>query len=179
MLLSKSNSFSVDQNNELILDRLKERVQVQQASEIQRRLEKFYCTKCCHATRDSSQPPPTSSENSRWHWYSSNRFNTSGLRPHKSYLSRPREGHPTYAATPVPTLSEGRGGGIFIPPCIARRASLTRLVLFSFLIWLFFIMWQHGLNGRRSMVERRTSRRLWNRGVLARLYMSPWYDKSN
>ena len=87
-------------------------------------------------------------------------------------LDRPREGHPTYTVTPGP-LSEGRGGGIFIPPCIARRASLSRHVLVPnlALVSLFHAATATALRKlsiRRSLGGRRTPRRLWNRGLLAR-----------
>ena len=91
------------------------------------------------------------------------------------WSTRPREGHPTYAATPRPSLSEGRDGGIFIPPSIARRASLSRHVLVPNLA-LFSLFHAatatalRKLSIRRRLGGRRTPRRLWNRGLLARHY---------
>ena len=139
------------------------------------------------ATRVSSQPPP-SSENSRMaliqqiqHFQTQDSqiiFPGHLLATPGHNLDRPREGHPTYRATPGP-LSEGRGGGLFIPPCIARRASLTRffwffpvsnLALFS----LFHVATATSLRKlakrRTRKVGRRCPRRLWNRGLLARHY---------
>ena len=104
--------------------------------------------------------------------------NTFGFRTHKQLFflgHQPGQEKATLPTPPPPrpSLSEGRDGGIFIPPCIARRASLSRhflvpnLALFS----LFHVATATALrklSKRRILGGRRSPRRLWNRGLLAR-----------